>query len=262
MGVINPARLLLLAAACGVAWGQGPAFTAAGIVNASDYTRGPFAPNSVLSIFGSNLSWSARGIAAEDISGGFLPTSLNGVQVFVSGWAAPLYYVSPYQVNFVMPANRIPGRATVRVVRQGTTSTEVEVTLVDVAPALFVSPLAPEFVIAQLSDFSLIDPAAPARPGDAVILYATGLGRTQPYLSRPDEIPAFPGEIQRKEDLRVYLNGVPLDPGRISYAGFTPKSAGLYQINLTLPDQVPADPEIRVAIGEQISAPGLKLPLR
>ena len=43
--------------AAGTAWAQAPTYSAAGIVNAWDYSPGPFAPNSVLSLFGTNLSW-------------------------------------------------------------------------------------------------------------------------------------------------------------------------------------------------------------
>ena len=46
--------------------------------------------------------------------------------------------------------------------------------------------------------------------------------------------------------LKVSLNGTAVDPVRIKYAGVTPWSAGLYQINLVLPDgtgERPRDPD-------------------
>jgi uncharacterized protein (TIGR03437 family) len=48
----------------------------------------------------------------------------------------------------------------------------------------------------------------------------------------------------------------------MTYAGLTPQSAGLYQINLQLPDSGPTDPELRVSIGDQSSQAGVKLALR
>ncbi len=62
--------------------------------------------------------------------------------------------------------------------------------------------------------------------------------------------------------LKVALNGATLDPIRIKYAGLTPNSAGLYQINVLLPDGTGPDPEIHVWAGEQSPQTGLKLPLR
>jgi uncharacterized protein (TIGR03437 family) len=60
-------------------------------------------------------------------------------------------------------------------------------------------------------------------------------------------------------DLQVYLDGKPLDPAKVLYAGLAPGWPGLYQIDLVLPDDAGPDPEIRVAIGNQASPPGLKL---
>jgi uncharacterized protein (TIGR03437 family) len=96
-------------------------------------------------------------------------------------------------------------------------------------------------------------------PGSIVILYATGLGVTQPYPALPTEIPTVAGSIERIADFQVLLDGTPLDPTRVLYAGLCPGWAGLYQINLVLPDDVSPNPEIRVAIGDRMSLPGLLL---
>ena len=57
-------------------------------------------------------------------------------------------------------------------------------------------------------------------------------------------------------DLKVSLGGAAMEPWRIKYAGLTPGSAGLYQINLLLPDNPGTDPEIRVTAGDQTAAAG------
>ncbi len=260
---MKPSQLWLALAFGSAAWAAAPAYTSAGIVNASNYSPGPFAPNSVISIFGTGLAWSSQGLTADDVRSGRLPTAINGVQVVVSGYPAPLFYVSELQINFLMPTNQIAGNVTVRVVRQGVTGPEVTVGLLDAAPALFSSPLPPGYAIAQHSpDYSLVDGNAPAKPGGIIILYGTGLGKTQPYPARPDEIPWFAGVLERMADLRVYLDGNAVDPKAVQWAGLSPGSAGLYQINLKLPDGVAADPEIRVAMGDQVSAAGLRLAVR
>jgi len=53
-----------------------------------------------------------------------------------------------------------------------------------------------------------------------------------------------------------------VDPARVFYAGLAPGYAGLYQINVVLPEDLPSDPEIRVSVGSQSSPGGLKLPVR
>lgn len=251
---------LALAVSGAAAWGQAPAYPAAGFVNASDYSEGPFAPNSVLSIFGTGMSWSAQGITSNDIRAGRLPTSLNGVQVYFAGQPAPLLYVSASQINFLIPINHTAGTAKVRVVREGITGPEVPVTLLDAAPALFDYQ---GFAVAQKwPDYSLIQPDSPARPGDVVILYATGLGNTQNDPSTPDEIPQFPAEMRNFADLKVYLDSIQVDPAKVLWAGFSPGNAGLYQVNLQLPDDIGPNPEIRLLIGNKPSATLIYLAVR
>ena len=254
--------VLALAVLGAAAWGQAPAYPAAGFVNASDYSGGPFAPNSVLSLFGTNLAWSAQAITAGDVQAGRLPTMLNGVEVVTSstGYPVPLLYVSPTQINFLIPINCMAGTVTVRVVREGVTGPAVPITLIDAAPALFDYE---GYAIAQKwPDYSLIAPGSPASPGDVVILYATGLGNTQNDPATPDAIPQEPGRILEFNQLKVYLNGEQMDPSDVWWAGFWPGNAALYQVNLQLPEDVGPDPEIRLVIGTQPSAGGIHLAVR
>ena len=94
-----------------------------------------------------------------------------------------------------------------------------------------------------------------------MVIYITGLGRTSPNPGI-GEIPNYAGQILPTADLKITLDGVPVDPGLIKYAGLTPGSAGLYQINLEIPPGAGNDPEIRVAAGNLPGTPGLRLPLR
>ena len=226
------------------------------MVNAPNYAPGPFAPNSIATIFGAGLARSAQGLTAGDIVNNTLPKELNSTRVYVLDSPAPLLYVSDGQVNFLVPSDQLDGDVKIRVVREGVTGPEITVTLVDAAPALF-QPAA-GYAIAAHVDNSAIAPGSPAQAGETIVVYACGLGRTQPNPA-PGAIPQNPAAIQRLSDLKVYLGGTAIDPPRIQYAGLTPGSAGLYQINLVLPDGLGTDPEIRVAIADQSSPAGLKL---
>jgi uncharacterized protein (TIGR03437 family) len=238
------------------AWGQAPVYSAAGMVNGPNYAPGPFAPNSIVSIFGSGLARSSQGVTAADIVNNTLPVELNSTRVYVMNSPAPLLYVSDGQVNFLIPGNQLDGDVQIRVVREGLTGPEVTVTLVDAAPALFQT--AAGYAIAAHLDNSLIAPGSPAQAGEIIVVYACGLGRTLPNPA-PGAIPQSAAVIQRLSDLKVYLGGAAIDAASILYAGLTPGSAGLYQINLVLPDNPGTDPEIRVAIADQSSPAGLKL---
>lgn len=248
------------AAAFGVAaWGQAPSYTSAGIVNASDYSSGPFAPGSVLSIFGTSLSRSAYALQASDIQYPYLPTELNYTEVIVNNSPAALFYVSPGQVNFIVPATEAVGSMTVQVVREGLAGPVIALPLLNAAPALFVT--ATNVALATHADYSLVTEAAPALPGEIIVLFATGLGKSSPNPA-VGEIPQTPATIVNLGTLVVTLAGTAVDAASIKYAGVTPGSAGLYQINLQIPGNSPADPAIQVAVAGQSSVAGLKLPVQ
>ena len=259
---------LALAVLCaGAARGAGPSYTAAGIVNASNYAAGPFAPGSVLSIFGADLARSTYALQSTDlvacgaISGHCLPQELNFVRVYVQDQPVGMLFVSATQINFVLPVVQLPGQATVRVVTEGLSGPYITVTLAPAAPALF--PLSTGYAIATSAGNQLLTAAAPAHAGDTVVLYVTGLGVTTPNPAA-EEIPNYPAQMipSTLATLKVTLAGVALDPSLIKYAGLTPGSAGLYQINLFLPAGTPADPEIVVSAGAIGSQAGLKLPVQ
>ena len=249
--------LALAVVLCGIARGATPSYSAASFVNTGNYAPGPFAPGSIVTVFGSDLSRSEQVLTAADISDNALPTELNFCRVYVDNIPAPLLYVGPTQINFMIPTKQLPGKVRVRIVKQGQSGPEVLLTVVDAAPALFAMPNGSGFAIATHGeDGSLITPEAPARGGEIIVIWATGLGKTtrNPNVG---EIPTYVAEVLNRADrLAVSPNG------QVIYAGLTPGSAGLYQINLVLPPNPGIDPEIVVTIGGASSAPGLKLAVR
>ena len=255
---------LALAVLCaGTAGGAGPSYSAAGIVNASNFTAGPFAPNSVISIFGTSLARSTHILVDADLvacaTGRCLPTEMNYVRVYVQNQPVPLLFVSEGQINFLMSSLESPGTVIVRVANESNSGPEIPVTLVDAAPALF--SMTGGYAIAQDVKGKLLTADAPAHAGDIVVVYATGLGRTS-QKPVPGEVPSYAATVLAAASLKVTLNGKALDPSLIKYAGVTPGSAGLYQINLELPGGTGNDPEIQVTAGNPATQTVLKLPLR
>jgi len=240
------------------AWGAAaPYYTAQSIVNAADYSPGPFAPNSIVALFGTDLMLTTGGIPGS--SGGVLPIEMNGVQVWIDFVPASLLYVSPTQINFVVPPNESAGKSTLMVVRQTVPGPAVTITIADAAPALF--PTTAGLAIATHLDGSVITADQPARPNEIVVLYLCGLGQTRPVQVSGTLAPNA-AQIAQLANLKILLDGTAVDPSRVLYAGITPGFAGLYQINFALPGQVGNDPEIRVAVGGAVSSAGIKLAVR
>ena len=241
--------------------GGAPVYTAAGMANSAANVAGYYAPNSFLSIYGQNLSYVVKPISPDDIHSGVLPIALTGtgVGVLINMVPADMYYVSPNQVNVLIPPSLIAGPATVQLQNDGLYGPPVVITLSAAAPVLF--QLDAVNALATHGNWPVITPQSPAQPGEVVVLYATGLGLTTP-AAIPNLIPTQAAWIADRADFRVTLNGIDVDPHLIFYAGVTPGYAGLFQINLYLPADCPPNPEIRIGYGDALSPPGRPLPVQ
>jgi uncharacterized protein (TIGR03437 family) len=255
-------RLLAMLPFVPCLWPEGPraipapAYSAESIVNAADNRAGFVASHTLITIYGTDLSYSTRAYGAAD--GSVLPTKLDGVQVVVGARSAYLLYVSPTQINCLIPQSldaSVTPPPTIEVWRDNVRGPRVPLKLQAFAPALFAT--ADGFAIATHADGSLLTSEQPAQPGEAIVLYCLGLGQTNPALE-PDRLAADAAQIVRKGQLEVRIAGSPVPRDRVFYAGLTPGTAGVYQINLYLPDDTPADPEIAIALGDLASKEGLR----
>lgn len=115
-----------------------PVVTTVASVSAASYNGSVLAPESIVAAFGSNLS-AGTGIATTLP----LPTVLAGTTVKVRDSqgqerAAPLFFVSAGQINYLIPAGTAPGPATLTVVRSdGSTAATGTAQIATVAPSLF-----------------------------------------------------------------------------------------------------------------------------
>jgi uncharacterized protein (TIGR03437 family) len=237
-----------------------PIYSAASIVNAADNKSGALAPNAIGTIYGKNLAYGTAGLTAGDIQGGVLPVVLGDseTEVFIGNYAADLYYVSPTQINFLVPPMMLPGPVTFRLVIDSLRGPVIPLKLAPAAPGLFQLDL--QNAVATLVDGSVLTPSSPAKPGDIVVLYATGLGETTPPAVY-GQLPTAAAPLVAGAKLSILLDGVAVPPSAIDYAGVAPGYAGLYQINLTLPKSTAANPEIRLQLDGASSITGVHLPV-
>jgi uncharacterized protein (TIGR03437 family) len=237
-----------------------PTYTAASIANSAASVAGLYAQNTFITIYGENLSTVTRAISTADISGGMLPTVLigTGVRVLVNQIAADIYYVSPRQVNLLVPTILVAGPATVQLESNGRAGPAVQIMLGDAAPAFF--QLDAITVLATHGDYSLVTADSPAHGGEEIALYATGLGATIP-AAIPNMVPTTAARLASMIDFRVMLDDVAVDPRNVVYAGVVPGYAGLYQINLIVPVGAPVNPEIRIVAGAAMSPAQRFLPI-
>ena len=211
-----------------------PAISANGVVNGASFQPG-VAANSWVTLKGTNLAaqsddWS------HAIVNGALPTSLDGVSVTMGGKPAYVYFISPGQLNVLAPD--VPaGPITVTVTTAGGTSTAFTTTASAYGPAFFLWPNSQ--VVATRTDYSYAVKAGtfagsttvPAKPGDVIILWATGFGPTVPATPPGVSVPASGGYSTASTPV-VTVNGI----SATVYGGaLAPGSAGLYQIAIQVP---------------------------
>jgi uncharacterized protein (TIGR03437 family) len=233
-----------------------PAITS--VVNAAGFQAG-FVANSWVTIQGSNLApqtddWS------HSIINGALPTSLDGVSVTMGGKAAYVYYISPTQLNVLAPD--VPaGPAMVTVTTPGGTGASFSSTASLYGPAFFVWPGSQAVATRQDYSYAVKPGTFPgattvaAKPGDIIILWATGFGPTMP--SAPSGVSVPNGSYPTASLPTVTIYNTPV----IVYgAALAPGSAGLYQIAIQVPNSLAdGDWPILASIGGAISPTGIVL---
>jgi uncharacterized protein (TIGR03437 family) len=197
-----------------------------------------FAPAGTLSVAGSG-----------NLLNGGISTELDGVCVLVGSTKAPILAVTPAQVNFQVPQGLGSGTVSVQVVTGCGSPDEKRsdpqaVTARNASPEFFYfvqatsgqNPIAA--VNASTGAFvgspGLLSGGtfAPAKPGDVLTLYATGLGLTNPSFAA-GQLPGTASSIAG--DIQVTIGLTALAKTDVLYVGVTPSAAGLYQVNIHLP---------------------------
>ncbi len=184
----------------------------------------------------------------REFNGLNLPSEVDHVLVTINGKPAYVYYASPTQLNVQAPADLAAGTVAVQVVRDGTPSAPFQTRVATSAPGFFTYPANSKQYLSAIHLNGVvigdIPGTSPAKPGEVVELYATGLGG-----SIAGTIPA--AAIPLSELPVVTIGGV---NAAVSYAGLV--SPGLFQINLTIPQVSVGAQPVTVRFGGQASPSG------
>lgn len=217
-----------------------PSIPFEGAVDDATYTGGDaVAPGDIVALFGDQLFFSAGTLG----SGSPLGTTIGTTQVTINGTPAPLFYASYGQINLQIPVNTPVGTAQVQVVRDGMQSNIISLGIANRAPRLLQIGVASYGAILN-TDGSIPMPVGsfpgvnthPANIGDTLTIYAIGLG--------PTATPVVTGAAATGADSltslpTVYFGDFVFTAATPLYAGLSPDSVGLYQVNVTIPQGVP-----------------------
>jgi uncharacterized protein (TIGR03437 family) len=199
------------------------------VVSAASFVGPGVAPESIATAFGDQLSPATAEAAATP-----LPTSLAGFTLTVRDSRgierpAPLFYISPSQVKFVVPAGSAAGQATVAVFNGPVLRSTARIQVDPVAPALFTRNATGSGLAAALAtrvgadgrevplDIAALDFGV---EGDAVYLSLYGTG------------------IRGRSTLTAVSVTIGGANARVDYAGAQPTYVGLDQVNVLVPREL------------------------
>ena len=191
-----------------------------------------------------------------------IPTTLSDTQVLFNGQPLPLYYTLPFQTACQIPSDAPLGTSIVQVKRQdGQVGNLVSVDIAARAPRILVGPGGYGVITNQ--DGSRPMPAGswpgvathPAKAGDTLTLWAIGLGPTNPYVATGQPAPSSE-PLARLTSMPVvrFGGGIVGATATPLFAGLSPTYAGLYQVNVTIPDSAPkGNVYVSLAFGDSSS---------
>jgi uncharacterized protein (TIGR03437 family) len=189
----------------------------------------PLALGMPVQMFGSSLS---SGI--DSASGLPLPQSLSKTSMLIGSTLAPLFFVSPDQVNAQIPPELETDRQYATAILSGSKYTVGDpVVLAAVRPALIA---ADGVVLAQHADSSSVSSDSPAEAGELITLFAAGLGATDPAIAGGNVPP--PGVTARVRQMPAVTIGGKDAP--VQDAVLAPDIVGVYRIIIQVPSGLDA----------------------
>jgi uncharacterized protein (TIGR03437 family) len=221
-----------------------PAIKPNGVISAGAF--GAFsstAPGSWIEIYGSILAATTRSWYGADFDGNSAPTSLDGVSVLVGGRPAYISYVSPTQINALVPSDAALGPMQVIVSGPAGSSDPYVITVQATQPGLlapasfqvngkqYAGALFPDGQTFVLPSGAI--PGAlsrPAKPGETIVLYGVGFGPVTPNI-RAGTLAGVSTTLSNP--IQILVGNT---PAALTYYGLAPTLTGIYQFNIVVPD--------------------------
>jgi len=269
-GGMKSVRVLMLAGVvAGTLAAQAPTVNQGGVLNGASYsTTNP--PGSLIVIFGTNMVGGTGLLRASSTPLSMsLKNSSDTVSVTINGTPAPMYYASTTQTSVQLPWGIADGNANIVVTRNGTASAAQQMQVGQFSPGIFTLtqngkgmalafnaiPITvngkPALAIAQPAGSVPGLTATPAKAGDHMFVYCTGLGAVTPSIADGAAPCALSGckttDKQRKTTTQptVLIGGV---SAKVEFSGLAPQFVGVYQLNFQMPAGVAAGNAVPIQI--------------
>jgi uncharacterized protein (TIGR03437 family) len=219
--------------------------------SAASYRSARLAPASIVSTFGAGLT-----DATEVATTLPLPTTLAGTSVLVKDAAgrearAPLFFVSPAQINYQLPAEAATGAAVITINRGDGSTTSGAARLDRVVPALFSADASGQGLAAAIV---LRVKANGAQSFEPVVRYDAPAGR---FVAVPIDVSdaseqvflvLFGSGLRNRSALAAVTGALGGERAEVIFAGAQGNLVGADQINLRIPPQLAGRGEVGVVV--------------
>lgn len=217
-------------------------------VSGASFLRGPVSPESIVSIFGEGLATSTAAAARTP-----LPASLGGSTVAVIDSAgvsrpASLFYASPGQINFLIPAGTPAGTARVITTREDAITSQSIINVAQVAPGIFSADASGKGIAAAILIRVAPDGTQSAMPVFRCEAGTPTCAAVPITLGDPAEqviLSLFGTGIRFHSGVQVTAGGMPVE---VLYAGAQGQYVGLDQVNVRLPRSLQGSGSIEMVI--------------
>jgi uncharacterized protein (TIGR03437 family) len=234
----------------------GPNLQSGRILNGADFQRDAISPCSVATIQASGLAPGLQGIVPGQGIVGPLQYTVFGDKVTINSIQAPIYSVSNVngqeQVTVQIPCDIAPGSSIPMTVNVGGGSATTNISVLPAAPGIFGTVMSDGVSRAVIvrPDGSFVSLTNPARKGEMVRLYATGLGPVTPSVGT-NSVPAPGVDSLVNGQLIVGVNSA---GARVIGARLAPSVIGVYEVAFQVPNDAPAGNDVVLSLA--VNLPG------
>jgi len=250
----------------------GPSLTVNSFMNAADFQRGALSPCSLATIVAPGLAPGLQGMISGSLFGA-LPYQVANDTVSVAGGSAPIFSVglntatNQQQLTFQVPCDVTPGSSVPVVVNVGAGNATINIPIQAASPGVFQTVMSDGVSRAVLvrPDGSFVSLTNPARRGENLVAFATGLGApTSPVSTNSVAAPGAVVSPRGTVVVGMAGRGLPLISAQLS-----DELLGVWLVTFTVPTDVPQGNNVTFSIsvippgsGTPIASGGTSVPVQ
>ena len=235
-----------------------PTLTAGNFYNGADFKAGSISPCSIATIIAPGLAPGIQGVVTPGSLFGPLPYVLASDAVSFNGIGAPIFNVANVngqqpQITVQVPCETVPSSSVTVAVTVGSAPTAmVTVPVLAASPGIFETTMSDGVLraVAVRPDGSFVSLANPARRGEIVRAYATGLGITSPTVgTNATAIPGTDAIVQGTLIMGVTNTAGQGEGVRVFDARVAPDLIGVFEIPFLMPADAATGNNVSFSIG-------------